>query len=146
MGKPGKREMKHSKAINGTKHKLKAKKYVFNCKWVVPITSSRGGKWGTNRVKGKEEARKKLLKKKLRKMKVDELMKRDIILELKETKPWRNFGNLVKSYLSNSLHVMNQMTDNQMISFTIWRIRSSVIFLPTFATLLRKYLKVALHF
>ena len=68
---------------------------------------------------GKEEVGKKLLKKKLRKMKVDELMKRDIILELKETKPWRNFGNLVKSYLSNALHVMNQMTDNQMISFII---------------------------
>jgi len=38
------------------------------------------------------------------------------------------------------------MTDNQMISFTIRRLRSSVIFLAAFPTLLRKYLKVALHF
>ena len=65
---------------------------------------------------------------------------------LKETKPWRNFGHLVKSYLSNALHVMNQMTDNQMISFTIRRLRSSVIFLAAFPALLRKHLKVALHF
>lgn len=68
------------------------------------------------------------------------------ILELKGTKRWRNFGHLVKSYLSNALHVMNQMTDNQMISFTIRRLRSSVIFLAAFPALLRKYLKVALHF
>lgn len=366
MGKPGKHEMKHSKAINGSKHKLKAKKDDFNCKRAAPIASSSGRKRGTDRVKRKE-AGKKLLKKKLRKMKVDELMegdfmdnistedegnlvegvishnndvhskdgkdyvditpdgldeddskeleeddnefpgqkmkhlseshkhkkqlerlkekdpeffeflkdhdkellqfsdedsdgyeeddesakeqflkpsegrrddskdlkqpakkvlttatvdawcqailedqslgalrsllrafrtachygdsgrddsgsnlsimtsnvfnkimvfvlsemdgilrrllkisssggKRDNILRLKETKPWRNFGHLVKSYLSNALHVMNQMTDNQMISFTIRRLRSSVIFLAAFPALLRKYLKVALHF
>lgn len=42
MGKPGKREMKHSKAINGTKHKLKAKKDAFNCKRAAPIASSSG--------------------------------------------------------------------------------------------------------
>lgn len=367
MGKPVKREMKHSKAVNGSKHKLKAKKDAFNCKRAATIASSSGRKRGTDRVKG-EEAGKKLLKKdrKLRKMKVDELMegafmdnisteedenlvegvishnndmdsqdgkdyiditpdgldeddskeqeedddefpgqkknhlseshkhkkqlerlkekdpeffeylkehdkellqfsdedsdeyeeddesakeqflkpsggrddskdlkqpakkvlttatvdawcqavledqsigalrsilrafrtachygdtgkddsgsnlsimtsnvfnkimvfvlsemdcilrrllrisssggKRDNILELKKMKPWKSFGYLVKSYLSNALHIMNQMTDNQMISFTIRRLRSSVIFLAAFPPLLRKYLKVALHF
>ncbi|XP_057830087.2 nucleolar complex-associated protein 2 isoform X1 [Cryptomeria japonica] len=72
--------------------------------------------------------------------------KKDTILELKQTRRWAKIGSLVKSYLSNSLHVLNQMTDNRMISFTIRRLRSSIIFLAVFPTLLRKYVKAALHF
>ncbi|KAH9307991.1 hypothetical protein KI387_035902, partial [Taxus chinensis] len=72
--------------------------------------------------------------------------KKGTILELKDTRRWMKFGSLVKSYLSNALHVLNQMTDNQMISFTIRRLRSSIIFLAVFPTLLRKYVKAALHF
>uniref|UniRef100_A0A1J3FI91 Nucleolar complex protein 2-like protein n=1 Tax=Noccaea caerulescens TaxID=107243 RepID=A0A1J3FI91_NOCCA len=68
------------------------------------------------------------------------------IMELIHTRPWKNYNHLVKSYLGNSLHVLNQMTDTGMIAFTLRRLRHSAVFLAAFPSLLRKYIKVALHF
>ncbi|KAL1199536.1 Nucleolar complex-associated protein 2 [Cardamine amara subsp. amara] len=62
------------------------------------------------------------------------------------TRPWKNYNHLVKSYLGNSLHVLNQMTDTAMISFTLRRLKHSSDFLSAFPSLRRKYIKVALHF
>lgn len=64
------------------------------------------------------------------------------ILELTNTRPWKNYNHLVKSYLGNSLHVLNQMTDTGMISFTLRRLKHSAVFLSAFPSLLRKYIKV----
>lgn len=72
--------------------------------------------------------------------------KKEKIIELMSTKRWKSYNHLVKSYLGNSLHVLNQMTDTEMISFTLRRIRCSAVFLAAFPSLLRKYVKVALHF
>lgn len=72
--------------------------------------------------------------------------KKETIKDLVGTKPWKSYNHLVKSYLGNSLHVLNQMTDAGMISFTLRRLRYSSIFLAAFPSLLRKYIKVALHF
>ncbi|KAJ7957431.1 nucleolar complex protein 2-like [Quillaja saponaria] len=72
--------------------------------------------------------------------------KRETIKDLITTKQWKNYNNLVKSYLGNALHVLNQMTDTQMISFTLRRLKYSSMFLGAFPSLLRKYIKVALHF
>ncbi|KAH0892274.1 hypothetical protein HID58_054703, partial [Brassica napus] len=71
---------------------------------------------------------------------------KDTIMLLTNTRPWKNYNNLVKSYLGNSLHVLNQMTDPGMISFTLRRLKHSSVFLSAFPSLLRKYIKVALHF
>ncbi|KAF3595039.1 hypothetical protein DY000_02020738 [Brassica cretica] len=71
---------------------------------------------------------------------------KDTIMELTNTRPWKNYNHLVKSYLGNSLHVLNQMTDQGMISFTLRRLKHSSVFLSAFPSLLRKYVKVALHF
>ncbi|CAM8913517.1 unnamed protein product [Rhodiola kirilowii] len=72
--------------------------------------------------------------------------KKEIILDVTNTKQWKNYNHLVKSYLGNSLHVLNQMTDTEMIAFTLRRLRYSAIFLAPFPALLRKYIKAALHF
>ncbi|KAE8732665.1 Nucleolar complex protein 2-like protein [Hibiscus syriacus] len=72
--------------------------------------------------------------------------KRETITELMNTKQWKNYNHLVKSYLGNALHVLNQMTDMTMISFTLRRLQYSSVFLSAFPSLLRKYIKVALHF
>ncbi|CAM8910274.1 unnamed protein product [Rhodiola kirilowii] len=72
--------------------------------------------------------------------------KKEIILDVTNTKQWKNYNHLVKSYLGNSLHVLNQMTDTEMIAFTLRRLRYSSIFLAPFPALLRKYIKAALHF
>ncbi|KAL3528471.1 hypothetical protein ACH5RR_007793 [Cinchona calisaya] len=72
--------------------------------------------------------------------------KKETVSDLMNTKQWKNCNHLVKSYLGNSLHVLNQMTDTKMISFTLGRLRYSSIFLAAFPALLRKYVKVVLHF
>ncbi|XP_042478492.1 nucleolar complex protein 2 homolog [Macadamia integrifolia] len=72
--------------------------------------------------------------------------KKESIINLKSTRQWKNHGNLVKSYLGNALHVLNQMTDTEMISFTLRRLRYSSVFLAAFPSFLRKYIKVTLHF
>ncbi|MBA0796935.1 hypothetical protein Gohar_007665, partial [Gossypium harknessii] len=72
--------------------------------------------------------------------------KKETIIELMNTKQWKNYNHLVKSYLGNALHVLNQMTDTKMISFTLRRLQYSSVFLAAFPSLLRKYIKVALHF
>lgn len=72
--------------------------------------------------------------------------KKETIADLMHTKQWKKYNHLVKSYLGNSLHVLNQMTDTEMISFTLRRLKFSSLFLAAFPSLLRKYVKVALHF
>ncbi|CAH9138932.1 unnamed protein product [Cuscuta epithymum] len=69
-----------------------------------------------------------------------------MVTDVMTTRKWKNFQNLVKSYLGNALHVLNQMTDTEMISFTLRRLRCSSILLAAFPVFLRKYIKVLLHF
>ncbi|XP_031094669.1 nucleolar complex protein 2 homolog [Ipomoea triloba] len=71
---------------------------------------------------------------------------KQMVADTMTTRKWKNFQNLVKSYLGNALHVLNQMTDTEMISFTLRRLRYSSILLAAFPVLLRKYIKVLLHF
>lgn len=68
--------------------------------------------------------------------------KKESIQELKSTKQWNNYNHVVKSYLGNALHVLNQMTDTEMISFTLRRLKYSSVLLAAFPSLLRKYIKV----
>ncbi|GAU20642.1 hypothetical protein TSUD_230560 [Trifolium subterraneum] len=72
--------------------------------------------------------------------------RKEDITNLMTTKQWRSYGHIVKSYLGNALHILNQMTDSQMISFTLHRLKYSSLLLAAFPSLLRKYIKVALHF
>ncbi|KAL7170836.1 hypothetical protein ACSBR2_035659 [Camellia fascicularis] len=72
--------------------------------------------------------------------------KKETITDLMSTRQWKNYSHLVKSYLGNALHVLNQMTDTEMISFTVRHLRYSSILLATFPSLLRRYIKVLLHF
>ncbi|KAK9273531.1 hypothetical protein L1049_018341 [Liquidambar formosana] len=72
--------------------------------------------------------------------------KKETIKDLMSTRQWKNYNHLVKSYLGNALHVLTQMTDTEMISFTLRRLRYSSIFLCAFPSLLRRYIKVTLHF
>nr|QUE41924.1 nucleolar complex protein 2 [Fragaria x ananassa] len=70
--------------------------------------------------------------------------KKETIIDLMTTKRWKNYNHLVKSYLGNALHVLRQMTDTDMISFTLRRLKHSSIFLAAFPILLRKYVKTAI--
>ncbi|GER25041.1 nucleolar complex protein 2 homolog [Striga asiatica] len=72
--------------------------------------------------------------------------KREMMVDVMTSRPWKNYNHLVKSYLGNALHVLNQMTDSEMIAFVLRRLKYSALFLAAFPALLRKYIKVALHF
>nr|AQX44083.1 nucleolar complex protein 2-like protein [Dendrobium officinale] len=71
--------------------------------------------------------------------------KRETILDLMTTKAWKAHGSLMRLYLGNALQILNEMTDEQMISFTLKRIKASAVFLGAFPVLLRKYIRVVLH-
>ncbi|CAM6102685.1 unnamed protein product [Calypogeia fissa] len=66
--------------------------------------------------------------------------------DLQKNKKWKKTEPFVKAYLGNSLNILNQMTDNEMIAFTLRRLKVSVPFLGPFPKLARRFLKVALHF
>lgn len=72
--------------------------------------------------------------------------KKETVLELTTTTLWKKYGPLIRLYLGNTLHVLNQMTDEQMIAFTLKRVKDSAVFLAAFPVLLRKYLKVYVPF
>ncbi|KAL9238685.1 hypothetical protein vseg_013075 [Gypsophila vaccaria] len=72
--------------------------------------------------------------------------KKEIIINVKETKPWKKYNHMVKSFLGNALHALNRMTDPNEISFTLRRLKHSTLFMAAFPTLLRKFIKVAIHF
>nr|CAB3499268.1 unnamed protein product [Digitaria exilis] len=67
--------------------------------------------------------------------------KKEAISDLMLSKPWKRHGNLMRIYLANALHMITEMTDEQMIAFTIHRVRASAVFLAAFPSLLRKYVK-----
>lgn len=67
---------------------------------------------------------------------------KETINKLMNGKEWIKCGTFIKSYLGNALHVLNQMTDNEMIAYTLRRLKSSAVFLAAFPNLLRKYIKV----
>ncbi|KAI5071127.1 hypothetical protein GOP47_0013378 [Adiantum capillus-veneris] len=68
------------------------------------------------------------------------------VFEPEKISRWKKVEPLVKSYFGNTLHILTQMTDNQMISFTLKRLKASTCFLGALPRFARKYLKVALHF
>lgn len=72
--------------------------------------------------------------------------KKETIKDLMNTRQWKNYNHMVKSYLGNALHILNQMTDTEMISFTLRRLKCSTSLLAALPSLLRRYIKVALHF
>ncbi|XP_021715547.1 nucleolar complex protein 2 homolog [Chenopodium quinoa] len=72
--------------------------------------------------------------------------KKEKLIEVKSTKNWKKYQHLVKSYLGNTLHALNQMTDAKDISFTLKHLTRSSLFFAAFPAFLRKYVKVALHF
>ncbi|PKA47668.1 Nucleolar complex protein 2 like [Apostasia shenzhenica] len=71
--------------------------------------------------------------------------KKETIMDLMTTNVWKAHGSLMRLYLGNTLHILIEMTDEQMISFTLKRIKASAVFLAAFPSLLRKYIRVVLH-
>ena len=68
--------------------------------------------------------------------------KKETVSELMITKQWKRHGRLMRLYLVNALHMITELTDDQMVAITVHRVRASAVFLAAFPALLRKYVKV----
>lgn len=73
-------------------------------------------------------------------------VKEGFVFDSEKHARWKKVEPLVKSYFGNTLHILTQMTDNHMISFTMKRLKASTCFLAALPRFARKYLKVALNF
>ncbi|XP_040939977.1 nucleolar complex protein 2 homolog isoform X12 [Gossypium hirsutum] len=71
--------------------------------------------------------------------------KKEAILELKNSSKWKTMKPLIKSYLGSTLFLLNQVTNSEILAFSLVRVRASVIFFATFHPLLRRLIKIAVH-
>ncbi|XP_052199584.1 protein REBELOTE isoform X2 [Diospyros lotus] len=71
--------------------------------------------------------------------------KKEILLDLKNTSKWKSLQPLVKSYLRSTLFLLNQVTDLEILVFSLNRLRASIIFFAPFQSLLHRLIKVSVH-
>lgn len=70
---------------------------------------------------------------------------KESILELTNTAKWKTVKPLLKSYLRSMLYLLNQVTDQKILEFTLSRLRASIVFFAAFPSLTRRLIKVAVH-
>ncbi|XP_014518009.1 nucleolar complex protein 2 homolog [Vigna radiata var. radiata] len=71
--------------------------------------------------------------------------RKEAVLDLKNTKKWLSLRPLIKSYLRSTVFLLNQVTDSELLAFSICRLRTSIIFLCAFPSLLHNLLKISIH-
>ncbi|KAG5557136.1 hypothetical protein RHGRI_007416 [Rhododendron griersonianum] len=72
--------------------------------------------------------------------------KKEILLELKDAPRWKRLRPLIKSYLRSTLFLLNQLTDSEILAFSLSRLKASMIFFSAFPSLLNRLIKVAVQF
>ncbi|XP_017236838.1 protein REBELOTE [Daucus carota subsp. sativus] len=72
-------------------------------------------------------------------------LKKETILELKNTSKWKKIKPFVKSYLRSTLFLLNQVTDSQILALSLTRLRASTIFFAAFPSLLQRLIKISVH-
>lgn len=71
--------------------------------------------------------------------------RKEAILELKNTSKWKTLKPIVKSYLRSTLFLLNEVTDSQILAFTLTRLRASIVFFAAFPLLLGRLVKISVH-
>ncbi|KAL2646691.1 hypothetical protein AAZX31_05G078700 [Glycine max] len=71
--------------------------------------------------------------------------RKETVLDLKNTTKWLSVRPLIKSYIRSTVFLLNQVTDSEVLAFSICRLRASIIFLFAFPSLLRNILKISVH-
>ncbi|KAK7286699.1 hypothetical protein RJT34_21885 [Clitoria ternatea] len=71
--------------------------------------------------------------------------KKETVLELKNTTKWLSLRPLIKSYIRSTVFLLNQVTDSEILAFSICRLRASLIFLSAFPSLLCNLLEICVH-
>ncbi|KAM6582671.1 hypothetical protein CsatB_009673 [Cannabis sativa] len=73
-------------------------------------------------------------------------IKKEKLSELKSSSKWNAFKPFIKSYLRSSLYLLNQVTETEILTFSLARLRASMAFFVAFPSLLRRLVKIAVHF
>jgi nucleolar complex protein 2 len=73
----------------------------------------------------------------------DDLIKGKI-MNLRDSKKRQAVDPLIKSYLQNSVDLLNQLTDNKMLTFVLTRLRASVVLFCAYPSTSTRLLKVLL--
>ncbi|KAK7320396.1 hypothetical protein VNO77_29826 [Canavalia gladiata] len=71
--------------------------------------------------------------------------RKEAVLELKNTTKWLSLRPHIKSYIRSTVFLLNQVSDSEILAFSICRFRASIIFLSAFPSLLRKLLEISVH-
>ncbi|RDX61690.1 Nucleolar complex protein 2-like protein, partial [Mucuna pruriens] len=71
--------------------------------------------------------------------------RKETVLELKNTAKWLSLRPLIKLYIRSTVFLLNQVTDSEILAFSICRLRASIIFLSAFPSLLCNLLKISVH-
>lgn len=69
-------------------------------------------------------------------------VKKEKLSELKKTSKWNTLKPLIKSYLRSTLFLLNQITEIEILIFSLARARASIAFFVAFPSLLRRLVKV----
>lgn len=69
-------------------------------------------------------------------------LRKEKLSELKNSSKWDTLKPLVKSYLRSTLFLLNQVTETEILAFSLARARASMVFFVAFPPLLRRLIKV----
>lgn len=75
----------------------------------------------------------------------DTSCRKEKILELKNSTKWKTLKPLIKSYFRSTLFLLNQVTDSEILAFSLTRLRASIIFFAAYPYLLHRFIKIAIH-
>ncbi|CAI0442837.1 unnamed protein product [Linum tenue] len=68
-----------------------------------------------------------------------------VILELRNTATWEKVKPLIKLYLRSTMFLLNEVTDSEILTFVLKRLRASIIFFAAFPSLLQRLIKISIH-
>lgn len=71
--------------------------------------------------------------------------KKEAVLELGNTTKWKSLRPLIKSYFRSTLFLLNQVTDTEILAFSINQLRASVIFFAAFPALLHRLIRISIN-
>ncbi|XP_041999481.1 nucleolar complex protein 2 homolog [Salvia splendens] len=71
--------------------------------------------------------------------------KNETVEKLQKNSKWKGVKSLVKSFVRSTLFLLDQITDSEILTFAMMRIRASLIFFVAFPSLVQRLLKATVH-
>ncbi|XP_048527725.1 nucleolar complex-associated protein 2-like isoform X2 [Triticum urartu] len=67
------------------------------------------------------------------------------LMNQRNGKKWQDIEPLIKSYLRNSLDLISQLTDNQILTYVLTRLRTSAVYFSAYPSTSRRLLKILIR-